>query len=664
MARQADEAAALLRLAGKLEPRLQAAFLGVVEELRGRVNVRELAKLIQAGRVDQAVAMAAAPAIATDAYRRFTGEVLGAVTAAAKAFAAASPPLNLPVVGRVAVHFDVTNPGTVRWMENWQIRMLRGFTAQTQEVVTQVIRDGVLAGRNPLDTARDIPRSIGLTARMERAAQNYEAALRSGDMGRASGYRMRDRRMNHTQAPQEEERIQRMVERYRERAQKLRAETIARTESIRALNAGNHLLWEQQVEAGKVSRDRLRRKWVYTADGKARHAHRTIPSLNPQGVGQGEAFKSELGPILFPGDPEAPPANTVNCRCTVITRIVGAPPMAAPVPPKPEPKPRQPKPPADPLGLKDKTPEEVPWHQTSWGAAPKPIQQVIAKMPAADVVDTVPGKASRDAFYANLRGYRRPDGWNGTRDQFILMGKDYTPKDEAGRAVWRHEYGHLIDLQADGHNPLSRAATKAMKADAAPFNALTKTQMREAGNDLRDAYAEERFTMRSDKRPAWAEAKLADAGLNLRLADLMAEARPEHDPDQMRSWDHAAVQRATRLAAVVKARDWEGVRSALPDIKGEAAVNIMVADFFGALTLNHVGFGHDADYYRQRAGVKQDGVGDGQTKEAFANYVSIFAGPSKLEQALLQAWAPRTVKAFEKIVVEQAKQAKGKPNGP
>ena len=34
-------------------------------------------------------------------------------------------------------------------------------------------------------------------------------------------------------------------------------------------------------------------------------------------------FESELGDIMFPGDPEAHPANVYNCRCTVAAKVLG-----------------------------------------------------------------------------------------------------------------------------------------------------------------------------------------------------------------------------------------------------------------------------------------------------------------------------------------------------
>ena len=94
------------------------------------------------------------------------------------------------------------------------------------------------------------------------------------------------------------------------------------TESIRAVSAGNHLAWKQAAEDGKVDADAVVRLWVYTHDGKTRPAHIAIPSMNPDGVGLDEAFDSPLGPIMYPGDPDADIANTANCRCAVVYRAM------------------------------------------------------------------------------------------------------------------------------------------------------------------------------------------------------------------------------------------------------------------------------------------------------------------------------------------------------
>lgn len=64
----------------------------------------------------------------------------------------------------------------------------------------------------------------------------------------------------------------------------------------------------------------LQREWIAAIDGRTRHAHRL---LDGQLAGVDEPFKSELGDIMFPGDPEASPENVYNCRCTIAAKVMG-----------------------------------------------------------------------------------------------------------------------------------------------------------------------------------------------------------------------------------------------------------------------------------------------------------------------------------------------------
>lgn len=64
----------------------------------------------------------------------------------------------------------------------------------------------------------------------------------------------------------------------------------------------------------------LNREWVSTNDGRTRHSHILLDGQTSE---VDEPFKSELGDIMYPGDPEADPANVYNCRCTIIAKVVG-----------------------------------------------------------------------------------------------------------------------------------------------------------------------------------------------------------------------------------------------------------------------------------------------------------------------------------------------------
>lgn len=64
----------------------------------------------------------------------------------------------------------------------------------------------------------------------------------------------------------------------------------------------------------------LKREWIAAIDGRTRHAHRL---LDGQLADVDNPFKSELGDIMYPGDPEADPSNVYNCRCTIAAKVIG-----------------------------------------------------------------------------------------------------------------------------------------------------------------------------------------------------------------------------------------------------------------------------------------------------------------------------------------------------
>jgi len=167
-----------------------------------------------------------------------------------------------------------------------------------------------------------------------KAVQNYRQMLEDRPLA-ALNSQLRDKRFDRTitradlnAAKLTSQQIDKMVERYADRYLTYRANTIARTESIRALNMANHQLWKTMVAEGKIDENRIKRMWVYSADDKTRAAHDGrqpdgIPSINSEGVGLNEPFQSNYGPIMYPGDPDGAAANVVNCRCTVFVKITG-----------------------------------------------------------------------------------------------------------------------------------------------------------------------------------------------------------------------------------------------------------------------------------------------------------------------------------------------------
>jgi len=87
-----------------------------------------------------------------------------------------------------------------------------------------------------------------------------------------------------------------------------RAEMIARTETHGAANYGSQ-------EAAKQTGLPLAREWLAAADDRTRETHRIAATQPP--VGMDEKFKVGDAELMFPGDPEGPGDEVINCRCAV-----------------------------------------------------------------------------------------------------------------------------------------------------------------------------------------------------------------------------------------------------------------------------------------------------------------------------------------------------------
>lgn len=64
----------------------------------------------------------------------------------------------------------------------------------------------------------------------------------------------------------------------------------------------------------------FKRVWMSADDGRVRKAHR---ELDGEMRGMDEEFVNAIGPIMYPGDPNAHPSNVYNCRCTLGVEIIG-----------------------------------------------------------------------------------------------------------------------------------------------------------------------------------------------------------------------------------------------------------------------------------------------------------------------------------------------------
>ena len=88
----------------------------------------------------------------------------------------------------------------------------------------------------------------------------------------------------------------------------------ARTATTAAQNAGRL----DSYHAAQNMGIKMRKEWLATLDGRTRHAH---AMLDGQKADVDKPFKVEGHEIRYPGDPQAAPYLTYNCRCTLIAAV-------------------------------------------------------------------------------------------------------------------------------------------------------------------------------------------------------------------------------------------------------------------------------------------------------------------------------------------------------
>jgi hypothetical protein len=328
----ASERAKIEKLLEDLQPEIRAAFLAAVDDLKSGVDLRQLYERLAAGDVNGALrAMNLDPA----AFGGFAKALEDAYSTAGAATVDRMPRLEDATGNRVVIRFDARNMRAEQWLRDNSSSAVTAILEDQRTAIRAALEAGMERGENPRTTALDIVGKvnpvtgkreggiIGLTAQQEAFARNYQAELMSSDpavLAGALGRARRDKRFDATVKkaiasgePVDRTTAAKMVQRYRDSLLKLRGETIARTEALTSLNAAQDEAYRQAIEKGGLKESQVKRIWRSASDRRVRDTHSV---MNGQKKGLNEPFVSPNGATLrFPGDPNAPPGETINCRC-------------------------------------------------------------------------------------------------------------------------------------------------------------------------------------------------------------------------------------------------------------------------------------------------------------------------------------------------------------
>jgi hypothetical protein len=315
-------------------PQLRRAFLDVVYAIRDRVVLADVVRALERRDVD-----AAAQAIGMDrvAFRPFEIALAQAFEAGGTATMASLPAVRTGASPRLVALFDVRNPEAESWLREHSSTLITDIVADQMEAIRTHLVAGMEAGQNPKTVALDLVGRInpdtkkreggviGLTTSQEAWAKRYAQELANGDPS-ALLRKLRDKRFDATVRkalkagkPLSPEQQLKMVNAYRQRALKYRADSIARTEAISALNQSQMEGVKQGIAKGKIKEKYVKKTWKDSRDKRVRHTHR---GMNGQTVPFNTRYTSPSGArLMYPGDPTAPAAERINCRCWQMIKV-------------------------------------------------------------------------------------------------------------------------------------------------------------------------------------------------------------------------------------------------------------------------------------------------------------------------------------------------------
>lgn len=314
-----DPAERVNRVLDQQEVRIANIFRTAIASLKGEINLEQLATELEQGRVNAALERL-----------QHAAESLAGASNVAFVTSGQSTADFLTNAGIGRIVFDQVNLQAVAAMQANRLELIREFTAEQLRATSLALIGGVEGGLNPIAQARNFRDSVGLTQTQWQHVASYRAALeRVGVDDQAAqnalGRALRDGRGDKTVLAAARagrkitpEKIDWLVSRYTDRYVKHRAEVIGRTEALRAVNQGNEETYRQAIANGTIRAEQLSREWRTRLDGRERRTHLF---LNGQKRGWGEVWVTENGELRYPGDPQAPAKETIQCRCAILTRI-------------------------------------------------------------------------------------------------------------------------------------------------------------------------------------------------------------------------------------------------------------------------------------------------------------------------------------------------------
>ncbi len=186
--------------------------------------------------------------------------------------------------------FDATRPEAAAWASVNSGVLVTEIIESQREAIRGYASQANLGQFTPREAARGMRDVVGLTSRQSGWVQNF----RDKQIGRIMGT---GKTFDQAYAASEK-----ATTRYHNRIHRYRTETIARTETLKASNAGRNLAWDQGLAEGFIDPNAVK-EWSTSEDERV---CKLCAPLNGRRVPIKGTF------------PEGDPPRHPSCRCTVL----------------------------------------------------------------------------------------------------------------------------------------------------------------------------------------------------------------------------------------------------------------------------------------------------------------------------------------------------------
>lgn len=287
------------RRAGNLSGSLTSQILRAHQRIAESYTDAEIVRLIETGQIDRLIAEAFSDTMLNTAYAPVRDKMRQGVFDTARYFGKNDIPKLKGVMGSA---FDTLSPHVIEGITQLESKVITGLRDNTRELVRAHVENGLRDGVGPKAIARNLRPMIGLAPNQLEAVENYRKALEEGKVGKALGYKLRDKRLKVTDSMTPDQ-IEKSVAAYRGRWIKHNAETHARTAALDSQKLAQQLSWEQAIKDGIVDESRLFKRWIQVDRPTKREEHvllhgQVVPFFAPYSNGE-----------IVPGE------STWNCAC-------------------------------------------------------------------------------------------------------------------------------------------------------------------------------------------------------------------------------------------------------------------------------------------------------------------------------------------------------------